>query len=679
MQTKFITIIVLIGSLFLQDQIAGADSLLLDEITVRGEKESPGEESLTIREVRESPAKDIGEALQRVEGLSCVRKGAIANDIVLRGFQRDNINVLVDGVRLHGACPNRMDPPAFHYDFAEVEEIQVLKGPYDLENPGSMGGLVEVSTKKTRKGFGSDLNLSYGSYNSANASATASYGSDRYDALIGYAFKYSDTPRSGNGNLITDIYPSTSPNRYRPDTIDSRAYQINTGWTKLGFNPTPDSRSELSYSYQDAEHVLYPYLKMDAKYDRTHILNWTYKVEKISELFKELKFQAYWDKVDHLMDDRLRVSSTASSVVTRPYSMQTEARTQVIGTKLHVSLAAGPGILKAGIDYYNRNWDALNMRGMYTPAQPYMPLNMIPDVYVDNFGMFAGYELPFAGKFKLKGGLRGDLTWVNADKANNATAVAASTDFGEISGNLQFTWTPLPALDIFVGLSRGVRTPDPEELYIDVPAAPPAVTWRGNPVLKPTVNHEADLGMKYSGAKFYVNATLFYSDLSDYVNFYSASSTLKSYRNIDASMWGTEFGSQVSMPLDLYLKGSLTYTEAWNKDDHSPLSEIPPLRGMLAIRYDVDRWFFEAAENFSARQDRVDPGLNEQPTAGWMTTDLKAGINYKTLSVYGGVNNLLDKQYYNYLSYLRDPFAAGVGFKVPENGRNFYLTVTCRF
>ncbi len=64
---------------------AQSENLLLEEITVRGEKESPREESLTIREVRESSAKDVGEALKQVEGMSYVRKGAIANDVVLRG------------------------------------------------------------------------------------------------------------------------------------------------------------------------------------------------------------------------------------------------------------------------------------------------------------------------------------------------------------------------------------------------------------------------------------------------------------------------------------------------------------------------------------------------------------------------------------------------------------------
>jgi hypothetical protein len=65
---------------------------LTEAITVQGTGAS-----LSIPEIRESPAIDLGEAMMRMPGLAKVRKGAIANDIVLRGLQRDNVNVLVDG------------------------------------------------------------------------------------------------------------------------------------------------------------------------------------------------------------------------------------------------------------------------------------------------------------------------------------------------------------------------------------------------------------------------------------------------------------------------------------------------------------------------------------------------------------------------------------------------------
>ena len=64
-----------------------AETIKLEEIVVRGEREVGAEEFLDIRDVRETPARDVGEALDKIEGLSFIRKGAIGNEIVLREFQ----------------------------------------------------------------------------------------------------------------------------------------------------------------------------------------------------------------------------------------------------------------------------------------------------------------------------------------------------------------------------------------------------------------------------------------------------------------------------------------------------------------------------------------------------------------------------------------------------------------
>ena len=78
----------LLGAIFSQ---AYAQELLLKEIEVKGKKES-FEDSLEVREVRESSAKDVGEALTKINGLSKFRKGGIANsartwkDFLLKRF-----------------------------------------------------------------------------------------------------------------------------------------------------------------------------------------------------------------------------------------------------------------------------------------------------------------------------------------------------------------------------------------------------------------------------------------------------------------------------------------------------------------------------------------------------------------------------------------------------------------
>lgn len=669
-----------------------ADSVLLEEISVRGQRQQTQQETLTIREVRESPARDLGEALQDVPGLNFVRKGAIANDIVLRGLQRDNLNVFLDGVRLYGGCPSRMDPPSFHFDFSEVDSVDIIKGPYDLRNPGSLGGMINAVSKAPKAGPGTRINLSYGSFNYLDASATASYGGQTLDGLLGYAYKTSDVPEAGNGKRLTDIYPDTSANRYRPEAVDSKAYETNTVWAKAGYK-LAKGRSELAYTYQDADHVLYPYLLMDADYDRTHRVNWTTTLKDLAPALSRLHLQAWYNQVDHLMDDTLRASSLPSMMVTRPYMMETDATTKTYGAKLNGERPAGPGVFAAGLDYYRRNWNAVNTSAMWLA---YQPQPMIPDVDIDNVGAFGEYTWPIVKGWTLKGGVRFDYTTAEARALSAsrlaslyqpyyASALDASPDFTEPTANLQLTWKPSDSLELFAGLASASRTPDPQELFIGLQRKA-GKNWLGNPGLDATRNNQVDLGAKWSGSRVYASASLFYSRLNDYIYVSDQADPdgpegglirARVYQNIDATMWGGEFGGQLALPQELYLKGTLSYVRGENDDTNQPLAEIPPLTGSLSLRYDNGTWFAEALERFAARQNRVDPTLNESETPAWAVTDLKAGYNWQDWTLIAGVNNLFDRFYTNHLSYQRDPFASG--FKVPEMGRFLYLNVAWNY
>lgn len=681
---------------------------ILDDINIRAERQTPTEESLTIREVMESPARDLGEALESVPGLNSVNKGAIANDIVLRGLQGDDINVFLDGVRLYGGCPSRMDPPSFHFDFAEVEQIKVIKGPYDLENPGSMGGMVNAISKQPPQGPAADVSLTVGSFSLIDSSATASMGSETGDLLGGYAYKSSHSPNTGDGSRQIEVYPTTNSHSYTID-LDSNAYEIHTAWIKGGYNIQNNVRSELGYSYQNAENVLYPYLFMDAEYDRTHRLNWTLKADKLDAVVDAVDLQLYRNNVEHLMHDKFRKSSTPSMMVTRDYMMQTDSSTEVYGAKAKSDWLLGSGKLTTGVDYYYRNWDAINESAMFDVSSmmnntPYQAQDMLPDVDVNNVGAFAEYTQKLTDSIQITGGARLDHMTTEANALdqtrlntlylpyNSATTLENKNDFTNASGNIQVNLQVNPNIELFSAVGLGSRSPDPQELYIGLqrkiiamnPAFVP-VNWVGNPDLNSTINKQIDLGAKITGDSFFLNASVFYSALSDFITLTSIdaadSGALnvngKTYQNVDATLWGGELNSQLALPMDLYLRGSLAYVRGENVDKNQPLSEIAPLNGSVSARWDNDSYFAEITERFAAGQNRVDPDLSELTTPGWAVTDIKAGANWDQWSLAAGVNNLFDIYYVTHLSYQRDPFASGV--KVPEVGAFVYTTLSYNF
>ena len=678
---KYLVFIGLCMALMIFHVYSFAETINLEEIIVRGEREVGPEESLEIREVRETPARDVGEALKGIEGISSIRKGAIANDIVLRGFQKDNLNVLVDGARIYGACPNRMDPNSFHVDFAEIEEVSVLKGPFDVKNPGSLGGLIEIKTIKPREGLGGSINAFGGSYENIATSATATYGGKKLDFLFGYAYKYSLPFKDGDDKRITEQYPPSSPHRYKSGDEDEKAYSINTYWTKWGFNLPHDQRVEISYARQEANDVIYPYLLMDAVFDDTDRLHVKYEASDPSERVKKLKAHFYWNQVKHDMSNWRREASLGpmAAYTGYKYSMKTYAEAGTSGGKMEGDFQLHTGILTVGVDYYLRNWDGDTT--LMTGTQ-----DSIPDVDTEDMGTYLEYSRPLTERGSLTVGARFDRvrTEAHGDRTALYNQYHGTTEREETDsyggGNIQVIYSPVKGIELSAGFGQATRPPDAVERYFALERPGTMPNWVGNPKLDPVKNRELDLGIKYSGDRLHGKATFFYSDVKDFITIFNIQGPVKkarSYRNVDATLYGGELSLNIFLPLHLNLQGGISYTRGEDDTFDKPLLEIPPLKGRIAMKYDTKRYFTEIEGVFADDQDRVDPALMEEETSGWGVMNFKAGMKYKGLSISAGVENVFDKLYFEHLSYQRDPFSSGI--KVPEIGRNFYLNLSWTF
>jgi iron complex outermembrane receptor protein len=138
-----------------------------------------------------------------------------------------------------------------------------------------------------------------------------------------------------------------------------------------------------------------------------------------------------------------------------------------------------------------------------------------------------------------------------------------------------------------------------------------------------------------------------------------------------------------SLPAGFSLTGGGSYSRGTN--DRKPqagvlstnLPEMPPLRTWAALRYVYKYAFAELGGTGVARQNLVDQDLKESPTAGYGLMNMKLGLAYRKLNISVAVDNLLNRFYYDHLSYYRDPFSAGI--KVPEPGRNFFAQLKYSF
>lgn len=659
----------------------GLDSLT-ETVTVVG---SADRGTLEPPRIRESAARDVGEALSSLAGVWKVRRGAIASDVVVRGYQGDNVTVLIDGARLYGACPNNMDHTAFHVDFAEVERIEIGKGPFDLKNQGGLGAAVNIITKRPPEGVHVNPQIAVGSFGYVNPSVTASYGTGRVAALAGYSYRVGDPYTDGSGRSFLQTA------NYRPAALEGRAFDVNTAWAR--FDAAAGNHGvQVRYTRQRAGEVLYPYLQMDAVYDNADRVNLGYDLKRAIGPVRALHAQGYVTRVEHWMTDARRTSSVGMA---SGYSMATMAKTDTLGGKVEAVVSAGT----VGVELYRRGWDTQTQLAM----MKYQPQASIPDVTITSAGFYGEFSRALGAAWRIDVGGRLDRSRNEADAARASTALylayhgAAATAAVDTypSGKVRAVYRVTSALTVSGGVGRTVRVPDPQERYFALRRM--GTDWVGNPFLRPTTNTGVELSAAYRVGRLFVNGNIHRDALTDAVNVYQQArrtavagvmnTSARSYRNVDATMSGAEVEAVLPITDQLFLAGDFSAVRGRQRVDASAgirspwLSEMPPTRSRLALRYERRgqrrSGFAEVEAIYSSRQAHVDTDLRESPTPAYALTNARVGGSLGRLRVSVGVANLFDRTYLEHLSYQRDPFRTGS--RVFEPGRNIYTNVSLVF
>jgi len=654
----------LIATLALQ-----AAEVNLDTVTV--------EESIDTIKVKdvsgeELKSADLGEALSKIDpAITISRRSGIANDIILRGQKRDNINVVIDGGKIYGGCPNRMDPPISHVVTNNIDFVTIDEGPYDVENFGTLSGIIKVHTKAPKSGFSGEANLNVGSFGYQKGSLTMQGGDEKIKALISVSKETSEQYKDGNGDKFQEqLIKAGAPaaNLYQDKYKDMDAYEKKSFLGKIYFNIADNQELKLSYTANRSDDILYPSSPMDALYDDSDLYNVEYTIKNLGKYSKKLDFLYYYSKVDHPMSTIYR---NAAKDITK--EMTNHMWSKIEGARVTNTFILNSSLIKYGIDTSKRNW-----LGKY---------------YMNNGKMFKGYSINNAetknkaifidtkrqiNNHELRVGLRYDDTEITNDGGYK------NRDFTATNGYIFDTIKLDNQTDIFAGIGLAHRVPDGRELYF----------WKkgnlvGTPTLNQTRNTEVDLGVKKTFENSSIKAKVFYSKLKDYIYFHKKASNTNLFENIDAKIYGLEISGAYLASDTLSFEYGLSYQRG-KKDDPLPgqtdtdLADIVPLRANLITKYSYDAKTDISFEVIAqARWKDYDGENGEQELPGFATANIKIKKELTNkLNVTLGVDNIFDKAYapsntYNDLTLV----VAGGTQKVKLNdpGRYAYLNLTYKF
>ncbi len=193
----------------------------------------------------------LDEAVNLMPGVSSSNSGGSRNErlIFVRGFDRFQVPLSLDGIRVYLPADNRLDYGRFLT--SDIAEVQVAKGYASvLDGPGAMGGAVNLVTRKPTKALESEVRgtLNLGSdtdYAGYNVFALLGTKQDQWYAQASYTRNFQD-----HWDLAGDYKPTpgSAENGGARDFSRTEDWRVNA---KFGFTPNETDEYSISYTRQE--------------------------------------------------------------------------------------------------------------------------------------------------------------------------------------------------------------------------------------------------------------------------------------------------------------------------------------------------------------------------------------------------------------------------------------------
>ena len=654
---------------------AARDVVVLDAFVVEERAETQATELIDSRALKLHKIVDLAEVLsgELVEA-SIVRKSGYGNEVNLRGFSQANLPILVNGGFLEGACGGRKDPALSHINLLAVERIVVREGPYDVTQPGNLGGYIDVLTKQPEPGISGEALARIGSYGFRSAGTTANAGNATVQVRAGYNYSESGQYADGNGDELWQLREGRSA----PFTAQGRsadAFAKHDAWGALRLTPNAIHALQFDYAFGEASDILNPRGDFDTARETTKLARLSWTAKDLGAASEKLTVSAYYNAVGHYPTQELRTLAVPKEIV---------AKSAIAGVSLRNEFHGGDTLWTYGVDTYQRTWkgDVFNA-ATGAVLNPYM----LPTAKTLDLGAYLRGERT-VGAWQLSSGLRWDSFRTKADEAlpQSAKLTAANRNSdGLLGGYVTARYAFTERSQLFAGVGRSYRVPTGTERYIQSSA-----TFFGNPALEPTANTEIDLGWRTAAGPWSLQVKGFYSDLADYIYQVRTLAGYQTYANIDAHLYGFDAKASCELGAGFKLAGGLAWqrgrkdTLPENNTDRD-LGQMSPLKTRLALDYerelalgDAKPTVFASLEWVHGNASRdVDTAAGEKVLPSWDVANLRVGCHLGAWSLTAGIDNLFDETYAVANSYEWDVVAgtAANPIVVNEPGRFAYASL----
>jgi len=633
----------------------------LNEVIVIGKKTQ-------LYEKQDKPLATIDEYLQQSGKIDMIRRGSYAWEPIVNNMTTERTLITIDGMRVFGACTDKMDPITSYVEVSNLSEATIKSGQQGACHGATIGGSVDLI--RNRSGF-SDLGW--------DTSLNAGFETNSQQKIIGSAINYTDKSFYVDTDFMFRDAENYTDGKGQ-EVLFSQFRKFNISATS-GFSFDKNKLMEASIIYDKATDVGYPALPMDVSLAEALITSLKFEyVPKLSKI-ENWETKIYYNTITHKMDDTKRPSV--------PIHMDMPGWSDTFGF-----YSKAKGVLRSHHfladlnSFYNRSVAEMTMY----PADSNEKLMFMytwPDVKTfytalfleDNIALNLHSSLKFStslanhfNKVASQLGLESlQIFYPNMKDSKNRILPSISSNYSYDKNGFSYGF----------GLAYGERAPSVSEGYgFYLFNSFDRYDYIGNPELNNENSVEGSISIGYNTQKWSTKISSSYFHISNYivgkpdttlVPMTIGASGVKIYTALDfATIFNADLNLEYQFSTGFKWKGQLVYS--YGKDfEKQNLPFISPLRYSSSLNYKKGKFTSEIAVQGNATQTQYSPFYGEDRTPAYAILNFDTGYSFAfekvKCNVKAGIENIFDTYYSTFSDWNN----------IPRKGRDFFLNVAFNF
>lgn len=505
-------------------------------------------EVVTKRQIQETGARDLAEALQARPGLETTPNVG-QTGLRIGGLGPEYNLILVDGQRIAGRIAGGVDLSRLNVE--NIEQIEIVKGPSSvLWGSEALAGTVNIITRRPSKPLGGSATASYGTLNQVSATAGGEASGD------------------GWGVLATGGWERRDPYDYDRETAATSGSSLDQGqgsvkavWGRGKDEPSLDLRLDLSRRVQHGVDEGGSGLIHDRS-SRDNVIQGRFGARVPAGNGEvAVSTSASWFDRRFILDQR---GATALDSVedSRETTAQLDAYASQTIFSTHTVLGGGQALVEL-------------------------------------------YDSPRLGTGhgqRFRGGLFAQERWVPQVRRAVFVEAGARVDFDSFFGSavtprLSLRFDPVPNLQLRVNTGSGFRAPSFQELFLDFENPSVGYEVLGNSRLQPERSWGTAVGAQWAPGRWLFSLGLFWNELWQMINIVEAPMGSASeqqvfqYQNVArARSLGFELSAGVTIFEGLTAEGGYTFTDARDLTAGLSLENQSQHRGYGQVRWRLRDW-----------------------------------------------------------------------------------------